>query len=188
MLSMLGGIVGDAEVQRAMSEYTKAWSFKHPSPWDYIFFMDRALGKDLQWFWYYWLWTTESVDGSIANVATTGSRTAVTVRQDGQMPSPVVLKIKFAETGPAIKPMVNAKMLDDTTALVTWPADVWFVGNRTFVANLDFGGRAIDAITLDPGCRFPDRDPSDNVWPRSAAPSAPPAGGPGGRRGGSCGT
>ena len=104
------------------------------------------------------------------------------------MPSPVVLKVKFAATGPAIKPMPNAKMVDDTTALVTWPVDVWFVGNRTFVANLDFGGRAIETITLDPGCRFPDRDPADNVWPRPAALSAPPAaGGLGGRRGG-CGT
>jgi peptidase M1-like protein len=187
MLSMLGGIVGDDEVQRAMSEYTKAWAFKHPSPWDYIFFMDKALGRNLEWFWYYWLWTTESVDGSIANVSTNGAKTAVTVRQDGQMPSPVVLKIKFAETGAPIKPMVNAKMLDDTTALVTWPVDVWFVGNRTFVANLDFGGREITTITLDPGCRFPDRDPGDNVWPRPAAPSAPSAGGPGGRRGGNCG-
>ena len=43
MLSMLGGIVGDDAVQRAMSEYTKAWSFKHPSPWDYMFFMNSAL-------------------------------------------------------------------------------------------------------------------------------------------------
>jgi hypothetical protein len=188
MLSMLGGIVGDAEVQRAMSEYAKAWSFKHPSPWDYIFFMDRALGKDLQWFWYYWLWTTESVDGSIASVTTTGSKTVVTVRQDGQMPSPVILKIKFAPTGPAIKPMANAKMVDDTTALVTWPVDVWFVGNRTFVASLDFGGREITAITLDPGCRFPDRDPGDNVWPKPAAPTAPAAGGPGGRRAAACGS
>ena len=68
MLSMLGGIVGDAEVQRAMSEYAKAWSFKHPSPWDYIFFMNKALKQDLSWFWYYWLWTTESVDGSIESV------------------------------------------------------------------------------------------------------------------------
>ena len=186
MLSMLGGIVGDAEVQRAMSEYTKAWSFKHPSPWDYMLFMDKALGRDLQWFWYYWLWTTESVDGSIANVAANGSKTAVTVRQDGQMPSPVILKIKFEAAGPAIKPMANAKMVDDTTAMVTWPVDVWFVGNRTFVANLDFGGRAIATITLDPGCRFPDRDPSDNVWPRPAATAAPPAAG-GPRRGAGCG-
>jgi hypothetical protein len=183
MLSMLGGIVGDAEVQRAMSEYAKAWSFKHPSPWDFIFFMDKSLGRDLQWFWYYWLWTTESVDGSIANVAANGSKTAVTVRQDGQMPSPVILKIKFEAAGPPIKPMANAKMMDDTTALVTWPVDVWFVGNRTFVANLDFGGRAITTITLDPGCRFPDRDPSDNVWPRPAASAASPAAaGPAGRR------
>ena len=65
MLSMLGGIVGDDNVQRAMSDYAKAWAFKHPSPWDYIFFMNNALKQDLNWFWYYWLWTTESVDGSI---------------------------------------------------------------------------------------------------------------------------
>lgn len=32
MLSMLGGIVGDTEVWRAMSEYAHAWRFKHPSP------------------------------------------------------------------------------------------------------------------------------------------------------------
>ncbi|HET9261915.1 MAG TPA: M1 family metallopeptidase [Vicinamibacterales bacterium] len=172
MLSMLGGIVGDGEVQRAMSEYTKAWSFKHPSPWDYIFFMNNALGQDLGWFWYYWLWTTDSVDGSIANVSTAGSRTRVVVRQDGQMPSPIVLKVEFAPTGPAITPMANAKMVNETTALVTWPVDVWFNGKRTFEATLDFGGRSITAITLDPGCRFPDREQGDNVWPKPADGSA----------------
>ena len=72
MLSMLGGIVGDAAVQRAMSDYAKAWAFKHPSPWDYVHFMNNALKQDLNWFWYYWLWTTESVDGSIDDVTTTG--------------------------------------------------------------------------------------------------------------------
>jgi hypothetical protein len=168
MLSSLGGIVGDAAVQRAMSEYTKVWAFKHPSPWDYIFFMNKALGQDLNWFWYYWLWTTESVDGSIAEVTTSGGRTTVTVRQDGQMPSPVVLKVDFAATGPAIKPMANAKMINDTSAEVTWPVDVWFAGSRTFQANLDFGGREITSITLDPRCRFPDRQPTDNRWPKSA--------------------
>jgi hypothetical protein len=188
MLSMLGGIVGDAEVQRAMSEYTKAWSFKHPSPWDYINFMDKALGRDLEWFWYYWLWTTESVDGSIAGVSTTGAKTTVTVHQDGQMPSPVVLKVEFAADGPAVKPMANAKMIDDKTAIVTWPVDVWFIGSRTFQAPLDFGGRAIMKITLDPGCRFPDRDPSDNVWPKPAPTDTPAAQQGFGGRGAACGS
>jgi len=167
MLSALGGVVGDTAVQRAMSEYAKAWRFKHPSPWDYAFFMSNALHRDLGWFWNYWLFTTESVDGSIQDVKRSGRRTTVTVRQNGQMPSPVILKVEFAPTGAPIKQMSNSLMTDAITAIVTYPVDVWFPGNRTFNASLDFGGRAITRITLDPNGRFPDRDPADNVWPRA---------------------
>jgi len=174
MLSMLGGVVGDSALWRAQSDFMKAWRFKHPSPWDYAFFMNNALKRDLGWFWYYWLFSTESVDGSIQNVTTSGSRTTVTVRQAGQMPSPVVLRVQFAAGGPAITPMSNSTMVGADAAIVTYPADVWFSGNRTFTADLDFGGRTIEKITLDPKCRFPDRDPSDNVWPRGAAASNQP--------------
>ena len=171
MLSMLGGIVGDTAVQRAISDWGTAWRFKHPSPWDFMFFMNSALreraGGDLSWFWYYWLFTTESVDGSIQNVSATGTRSTVTVRQDGQMPSPVVLQVRFAAQGPAIRPMPNSRMIDSVTAVVTYPVDVWFAGSKTFRAELDFGGRAIERITLDPGRRFPDRVTTDNVWPRN---------------------
>ena len=180
MLSMLGGIVGDSAVWRAHSEYAKAWRFKHPSPWDYMFFMSNALHQDLGWFWYYWLFTTESVDESIQRVTTNGSRTTVTVRQDGQMPSPVVLKVEFAPGAGAIHAMSNAVVTGDT-AVVTYPVDVWFGGSKTFNAELDFGPRKITKIVLDPHCRFPDRDPSDNVWPRGAPPSQPATGGRGGR-------
>jgi hypothetical protein len=61
-------------------------------------------------------------------------------------------------------------MVDSVTARVTWPVDVWFAGARTFTATLDFGGRRIEAITLDPRRRVPDRNPDDNRW------TAPPAG------------
>jgi hypothetical protein len=166
MLSMLGGVVGDSAVQRAMSEYTHAWLFRHPTPWDFAFFMDRALGRDLGWFWYSWLFTTDRVDGSIRNVATNGSRTTVSVHQAGQMPSPVVLRVDFAADGPPIALPENARRLNATSVLVTYPVDVWFAGSRTFDAVLDFGGRRIERITLDPYGRFPDADPRDNVWPR----------------------
>lgn len=173
MLSMLGGIVGDSAVWRAMSEFAHAWRFKHPSPWDYAHFMNHALHRDLGWFWYSWLFTTEAVNGSIAGVAQAGSQTTVTVRQDGEMPSPVVLEVHFAPTGPAIRWMDNSTMIDSTTAVVTWPVDVWFGGSRTFDAQLDFGPRTIEKIVLDPRCRFPDRDPADNVWPAVQANVAP---------------
>ena len=180
MLSALGGVVGDSAVWRAMSDYAKAWRFKHPSPWDYANFMSNALHQDLGWFWNYWLFTTESVDGSIQDVRTSGRRTVVTVRQDGQMPSPVILKVELTPSRSTVTPSGTARdlgpntrqyigWLDANTALVTYPVDVWFPGSRTFTASLDFGGRTITKITLDPNGRFPDKNASDNVWPRTAA-------------------
>ena len=166
MLSMLGGIVGDEAVINAMKKYTTTWAFKHPSPWDYMFFMNNELGQNLEWFWYYWLFTTESVEGSIQDVKTTKGKTTVAVHQSGQMPSPVVLKLEFESDGPEIKNMPNAKKIDATTVEVTWPASVWFDGNRTFNAVMDFGPRKIKKITLDPHGRFPDKELTDNVWPR----------------------
>jgi len=183
MLSMLGGVVGDTAVWHAQSEYAKAWRFKHPSPWDYMFFMNNALHKDLGWFWYYWLFTTDAVDESIQRVTTNGARTTVTVRQDGQMPAPVVLRVELAPSGGAIHKMSNAVITGDT-AVVTWPVDVWFNGSKTFDAQLDLGSRKVEKIVLDPHCRFPDRDPSDNVWPKRSAPPVQTNGG--GRRGPVC--
>ncbi len=165
MFSALGGVVGDSAVTRAMRGYARTWRGRHPSPWDFMFGMNRELGRDLGWFWYYWLFTTETVDGSIQSVQTRGGRTQVTVRQDGEMPAPVVLRVEFAPEGPPPAPMPNA-VIDGSVATVTWPVDVWFGGSRTFVAELRFGRRRIERITLDPGGRFPDRDPADNRWPR----------------------
>jgi hypothetical protein len=101
------------------------------------------------------------------------------------MPSPVVLKVEFAPEGPAIRPMPNS-VAEGNAAVVTWPVDVWFGGARTFEAVLDFGPRAIEKITLDPRCRFPDSEPEDNLWPRLTAPAAQAASGrgPGGGFGG----
>ena len=175
MLSMLGGIVGDTTLWRAQSEYMKAWRFKHPAPWDYMFFMNNALHRDLGWFWYYWLFTTESVDGSIQSVASNNGRTTVIVHQAGAMPSPVVLRVELG-SGSGTTPMRNARMIDNNTAIVTYPVDVWFSGSRTFRAELDFGGRKVEKVLFDPGCRFPDRDPSDNVWPRGSEPSVAASG------------
>jgi hypothetical protein len=164
MLSMLGGIVGDEAVIAAMKKYTDTWAFKHPSPWDYLFFMNNALGENLEWFWYYWLFTTESVNGSIEKVIAENGKTTVTVKQAGEMPSPVVLKVEFESEGAVINSLPNAKMIDARTAEVTWPVSVWFGGSRTYDAVMDFGGRTIKKITLDPHRRFPDKEVADNVW------------------------
>ena len=164
MFSMLGGIVGDEAMNAGLKKYVDTWKFKHPSPWDFTFFMNKELSRDLNWFWYYWLFTTESVNGSIKEVVSQGDKTRVTVHQAGEMPSPVVLKVEFASGSEKIIAMPNAKMVDEKTAIVRWNEDVWFNGDRDFQAVLDLGKRKVSKITLDPFGRFPDSETKDNVW------------------------
>jgi hypothetical protein len=85
------------------------------------------------------------------------------------MPAPVILRVEFAPGNAPIRTPQNATMENPTTARVSYPVDVWFPGSKTFTAVLDFGSRRITRITLDPQNRFPDHDPSDNVWPRTPA-------------------
>jgi hypothetical protein len=164
MFSMLGALVGDDAMNAAIRKYVETWKFKHPSPWDFTFFMNKELGRDLNWFWYYWLFTTEAVNGSIRTVVPQGEKTQLTIHQAGEMPSPIVLKVEFADGSEKIKSMPNAKMIDEKTAIIKWNEDVWFNGDRDLQVTLDFGKRPITKITLDPYGRFPDSDPKDNVW------------------------
>jgi hypothetical protein len=62
MFSALGDLNGHATVLRALSDYAKAWKFKHPSPWDFMFFMNQALERDLSHFWYTWIFSTGEPD------------------------------------------------------------------------------------------------------------------------------
>jgi hypothetical protein len=149
-----------------MKSYAQTWRFRHPSPWDFMFAMNRELKQNLDWFWYYWLFTTETSDGGIAGVTQKGDRTQVTVQQKGEMPAPVVLRVDLSAAGATTR-MKNA-VISGRTATVTWPVSVWFDGKRSFVAELQFGRAKIEKVTYDPRLRFPDRDRSDNVWPRAS--------------------
>ncbi len=163
MLSMLGGIVGDDRVQAGIKEYAKVWLFKHPSPWDFAFFMSDYLEMDLGWFWYYWLWTTESVDGAIAGVRQDGDEVVVTVRQDGAMPSPIVLDATFAAgRAPAATP--GAEIVGDGVVRITVPVDVWFDGRRVCDVRIPCKIGDLQQLELDPRGRFPDADRDDNRW------------------------
>jgi hypothetical protein len=176
MLSMLGGIVGDTAVWRAQAEFARAWRFKHPTPWDYMFSMNRSLGRNLDWFWHAWLFATESSNGCIVNVAASNTGAEVSVRQDGDMAAPVILLVEFSDTIPAVVHTGDTMVQQgvSTSQRYTFPVEVWFAGARTFQARIDTGGRRIARITLDPDGRIPDSDPADNVWPRSHPGSGEP--------------
>jgi hypothetical protein len=153
-LRALGGVVGDSAVRRALSAYARAWRYKHPSPWDLFMFMDHELGRDLDWFWTAWWFTTETFDQGIARVESAEGRLRLVVADRGEMAMPVIARIEYA---------------GGDTETVVRPASVWFDGARTVTITRPTHGRRVVRVTLDPDNRFQDIHPSDNVW---AAPQA----------------
>ena len=169
ILRMLGGMVGDSVMWSAIGDYAAAWKFKHPSPWDLMAFVSNAVDQDLGWFWHYWLFTHAAVEGSIVGVEADGQGGHVTVRQNGDMPSPIVLAVQCAPGGGPVRLSGPGYILDESTVVVTRPVDVWFPGATELTFELDIGCE-IARVTWDPARRFPDEDACDNVWPRGSRP------------------
>jgi hypothetical protein len=149
-LNALGAVVGDSAVARAFAEYAKSWKYKHPTPYDFFFSMNKSLGKNLDWFWYEWFFTTYTTDQAIESITTSGSDAVLTVRDKGDLVSPVIAAIEFA---------------DGSKGRIVLPAERWFSGTRTLTERIPLNGRTIKSITLDPENRFQDLDRSNNTWP-----------------------
>lgn len=148
-LYALGGIVGDSGVHMAFAHYASLWRFKHPTPWDFFKSMSTALGKNLDWFWYQWFFTTDTFDQVIESVKMNDGAASVVVTDKGEMTMPVIFRAEFT---------------DGTSAVISRPADSWFSGGRTLTVAVPLHGKKLKTLTLDPENRFEDLDRSNNIW------------------------
>ena len=147
-LNALGGIVGDSAVVRALAQYAREWKHKHPTPYDFFFSMNRSLGKNLDWFWYQWFFTTNTVDQSIESVAVQRGDAIITVRNEGEMAMPAILWLDFTDGS-------NETVILD--------------GSKRITHRVPLRGRALKSVSLDPENRFQDLDRDNNVWVAAAA-------------------
>ncbi|HEX2724018.1 MAG TPA: M1 family metallopeptidase [Gemmatimonadaceae bacterium] len=150
-LNALGGIVGDSAVQRALATYARDWKYKHPSPWDFFFSMNRSLRRDLGWFWYGWFFTNYTFDQAIESVTIERGDAVIRIRDKADLAMPVIALVEFT---------------DGTRQTTTLPAELWFAGSRKLSARVPLGGRTVKSVSLDPDNRFQDLFRGDNVWPR----------------------
>jgi len=58
-------ILGRELFDDAFREYSRRWKFKRPTPEDFFRTMEEVSGRDLDWFWRGWFYTTDHVDISL---------------------------------------------------------------------------------------------------------------------------
>ncbi|MET0254787.1 MAG: M1 family aminopeptidase, partial [Luteibacter sp.] len=138
-------IVGPERFDPAFRKYIATWAYRHPTPSDFFRLMESETGEDLGWFWRGWYANNWQLD--MAVTAVDGAR--VTIANLDQLVMPSTLRVTFD---------------DRSTHDIRIPVETW-QQHKSFDVLVP-GGKKIVGATLDPDHAIPDRDRSNNSWPR----------------------
>ncbi len=148
MLTILReAVLGRETFERAMREYVRRWTFRHPQPADFFRTIENVAGKDLDWFWREWIYTTARLDQAVDSVGSAGDTTLVYLSNRAQMVLPVTLELRYG---------------DGTRETRDYPIEMWNLGNR-FTARLT-GAKPVVGVVVDPRRIYPDIDRGNNSW------------------------
>jgi hypothetical protein len=150
MLTILrDAVLGRETFERAMREYVRRWTFKHPQPADFFRTIENVSGKDLDWFWREWVYTTARLDQAVDSVSAVGDTTFIHLSNRGQMVLPVTLELRYA---------------DGSTETRAYPVEMWNLGTR-FTARVH-ATKPIVGVVVDPKAMYPDINRANNRWGR----------------------
>ncbi|HEU5260931.1 MAG TPA: M1 family metallopeptidase [Gemmatimonadales bacterium] len=150
MLTILrDAVLGREAFERALREYVRRWTFKHPQPADFFRTIENVAGRDLDWFWRNWVYTTARLDQAVDSVGVAGDTTFVYLSNRAQMVLPVTLELRYA---------------DGSTETRNLPIEMWNLGSR-FTARAGTAKRVV-AVVVDPGNGYPDVNRANNHWTR----------------------
>lgn len=134
--------LGDELFDKAMQAYYDEWHYKHPQPADIQKVLERETGKDLGWVFHDLIETTAQIDYKIKKVKIKDGETVVTVKNTGQIDSPVrVDALSFGK-------LRESKWVEP--------------GNR--VSTITFKGESYDQFILDSKRQMPESNRNNNYW------------------------
>ena len=163
-LRQLKHIIGASAFDKAIKNYFALWSFKHPTPNDFIRCAEKASGAELDWYLTDWTQTTNFIDYGISSVTEIGDSMKINLIRIGMMPIPVEVEVVY-ESGVRerfyipLQMMRAEKPLDgDTTLLIDW---AWARPNYSFVF---VKKGSVKSIMLDPNNKIADINLNNNKY------------------------
>ena len=147
-------ILGPERFDPAFRRFIAAWAFKHPKPADFFRMMESEAGEDLSWWWRGWYANNWQLDLAVTGIQPFPAKAGqpgslVRVESRDKLVMPVTLRLTFA---------------DGTRRDIRLPAETWI---RQATTNVPVPGSSpVVRAELDPDQRIPDRDRTNNVFPR----------------------
>jgi hypothetical protein len=149
VLGALRKKLGDDLFWEAYRLFVNEWAFKQAYPWDFFRTFERVSGRDLDWFWHSWYYTTWVLNQAVESVEATRDGTRIVIRDEGKVPMPVYLTVT-----------------DNRNRLTEYkiPVDRWLEGHRT--AEIIVPHRQVQRVEIDAGRNLPDINRQNAVWER----------------------
>jgi hypothetical protein len=166
-LSQLGYVIGKENLDKTLLRYYKEWSFKHPTPNDFIRVAEKVSGAELDWYLMDWTQTTNTIDYGIKEVLLEDTKTKVSLERLGLMPMPIDISVTYEDGSienfyiplqmmRADKPNPNPRQ--DWTVLPDWS---WANPTYEFMIEND---KKISIITIDASKLMADINLSNNTY------------------------
>jgi hypothetical protein len=118
---LLRDMIGDEIFLKALQEYIKRWTGKHPTPYDFYFTFNEVTEKNLNWFWNPWFFESGYPDMAIDRVVINNSEAEIRIRKVGDLPTPVRLKVIYE---------------NETSEEFYYTAGIWEDGNDIFITKI----------------------------------------------------
>jgi len=161
-LRQLKYIIGEKAFRKTLHDYFNSWSFKHPTPNDFIRCAEKASGLELDWYLTDWTRTDNVIDYGIKSVEKNEQNTEIVIERIGLVPMPTELEIEYAD-GEIIKYYIPLRMMrgekptDETTIVLNdW---AWAYPTYSLLLN---NNKEVKKISLDPEKKVADINLDNN--------------------------
>jgi hypothetical protein len=168
-------VLGRDAFDPAFRAYIRRWAFKHPQPADFFRTMENLSGRNLDWFWRDWVFTTARLDQAVDSAVGPATRAAPAGRRGANMrgqqavtpPPGPGWRVFLSSRREMVMPAELTLTYDDgTSETVRLPVEIWNLGSR-FAYTVTGSTRRVVKVEIDPRHVLPDVDRANNVWPRS---------------------
>lgn len=167
-LHQLSYVIGYEAFFKGMKNYYNQWKFKHPKPVDFKKVMEKASGMELDWYFDYFITSTNKINYAIKSVNCDAGITKITIENKGDFPMSLDISVILNDGTEILyniplRVMRGAKTNENKTVfevLEDWP---WVYPDYAFSIEHDID--EIQSINIDPSQRLADVDQDDNVYP-----------------------
>ncbi len=153
-MAQLGYVIGAENLKKTIKQYFNDWSFKHPTPNDFIRVAEKVSGLELDWYLTDFGQTTNTIDYAVKSI----NGNSITIERKGLMPMPIDLKVIY-EDGSTEDFYIPLQIMRGEKPTTATTIEDWAWAYPTYTLETK---KTVKSVQIDPSGLMADVDQTNN--------------------------